>query len=185
MRADLERITADLDDWRHLQAAFGRSGIQALEIDAAGPEVSELCNRLLHSCYGPRFTVQFETMAPRADGKGTKEVFDLRAIDTERGTDGSADQLSGGEQVLISEALSLAICIYNARRSGIPMEDLFRDECAGALSAINATRYIAMLRRALDLGGFHRVYFVAHQEYLWDLADAQLVVGDGQIKVAA
>ena len=185
VRADLERITGDLDDWRHLQTAFGRNGIQALEIDAAGPEVSDLCNQLLHSCYNSRFTVALETAALKADGKGTKEVFDLRVIDTERGTDGSADQLSGGEKVLISEALSLAICIYNARRSGVPMEDLFRDECAGALSAINATRYISMLRRALDLGGFARVYFVAHQEHLWALADAQLIVAEGAIKVAA
>jgi exonuclease SbcC len=181
---ELRDALADLDDWRHLQKALGRNGIQALEIDAAGPEASELTNDLLHACYGPRFTVALETTALRADGKGTKEVFDLRTIDTERGTDGSADQLSGGEQVLVSEAMSLAICVYNARRSGIPMADLFRDECAGALSSGNAERYVAMLRRALDLGGFHRVYFVAHQPHLWDLADARLVVADGAIRVA-
>jgi exonuclease SbcC len=186
VKQEISEQTAELDDWRHLQRAFGRDGIQALEIDAAGPEVSALTNELLHACYGPRFTVSLETTALRADGKGTKEVFDLVVIDVERGTDGSADQLSGGERVLVSEALALAICIYNARRSGIPMLDLFRDECAGALSHTNAQRYIEMLCRALDLGGFHRVYFVAHQPHLWALADVQVeVLGNGQIQVAA
>jgi len=173
----------DLDDWRHLQAALGRNGVQALEIDAAGPEVSDLTNELLHACYGPRFTVSLETTQPKADGKGTKEVFDLMVIDTKHGTEGSADQLSGGEKVLVSEALSLAIAIYNTRRSSIPMLDLFRDEVAGALSSKNAKRYIEMLRRALAIGGFHRVYFIAHQAELWGLADAILLFEGGQCRI--
>jgi exonuclease SbcC len=183
-RAELDEALTDLDDWKHLQTALGRNGIQALEIDAAGPEVSELTNELLHACYGTRFSVSLETSALKADGKGTKEIFDLHVIDTERGTDGSADLLSGGEKVLISEALSLAIAIYNARRSSIPIDDLVRDECAGALSSVNATRYIEMLRRAVDLGGFHRCYFVAHQPHLWDLADARLLVDAGTVTIA-
>jgi exonuclease SbcC len=128
--------------------------------------------------------VSLETAALKADGSGTKEIFDLRVLDTERGTDGSASQLSGGEKVLASEALALAIAIYNSRRSSIPMLDLFRDECAGALSSSNAVRYVEMLRRALRLGGFHRCYFVAHQPHLWDLADARILVEDGAARLA-
>jgi exonuclease SbcC len=176
--------TADLDDWKHLAQALGRNGIQALEIDASGPEVSELTNKLLHACYGPRFSVSLETTALKADGKSTKEVFDLRVIDTERGVDGSADQLSGGEKVLVSEALALAIAIFNCRRSAQPLLTLFRDECAGALSTANAVRYVEMLRRAVELGGFHRVYFIAHQPQLWSLADACLVFEDGRVRIA-
>jgi exonuclease SbcC len=181
---EVARLTADLDDWQHLVKALGRDGIQALEIDAAGPEVSGLTNELLHACYGPRFSVSLETTALKADGKGTKEVFDLRVIDTERGVEGSADQLSGGEKVLVSEALALAIAIYNTRRSSIPLLTLFRDECAGALSTANATRYVEMLRRAVALGGFHRVFFIAHQPQLWAMADACLVFEDGKVRLS-
>ncbi len=184
VQALIDAQLADLDDWRHLQQALGRSGIQALEIDASGPEVSDLCNQLLHACYGSRFSVSLETAVLKADGKGTKEVFDLRVIDSERGTEGSADHLSGGEKVLVGEALALAIAIYNARRSSVPMLDLFRDECSGALSQANAYRYVEMLRRALALGGFHRCYFVAHQPELWPLADARLLVEGGTVRVA-
>jgi exonuclease SbcC len=181
---DIKALIAEVDQWKHLQKALGRDGVQALEIDAAGPEVSDLTNELLHACYGSRFTVSLETTQLKADGKGTKEVFDLRVLDSERGTEGSADQLSGGEKVLVSEALALAIAIYNARRSSVPLEDLFRDECAGALSSSNAVRYIEMLRKALDLGGFHRCYFVAHQSELWPLADSILEVKDGTVAIA-
>lgn len=183
MQDEIYVAQGDSDDWKHLGKALGRDGVQALEVDAAGPEVSDLINELLHSCYGARFTCSLQTTALKRNGKGTKEVFDLQVIDTEMGTDGSASDLSGGERVIVAEALGLAIAIYNARQSSVPILDLFRDECAGALDFQNAPRYVAMLRRALELGGFHRVYFIAHQCELWDLADAQLVVTDGVAEV--
>jgi len=183
VREQVSTMVADIDDWKHLRRALGKDGIQALEIDAAGPDVSGLINELLHSCYGSRFTASLETTAMKADGKGTKEVFDVRVIDTERGTELEASHLSGGEQVLVSEALSLALAIYNSQRSEIPLLDLFRDECSGALDADHAVRYVEMLRRAIDLGGFHRCYFVAHQQELWGLADKQIVFADGDVRV--
>jgi len=182
-QAEIATLLEDLDDWQHLAKAFGKNGIQALEIDAAGPEVSALANELLHSCYGPRFTLSLETTALKADGKGSKETFDLRVIDSERGTEGDAGDLSGGEKVLVGEALALAIACFNARRSSIPMDDLFRDECAGALSAANAGRYVEMLRRALELGGFHRCFFIAHQPELWSYADARIRFEGGGCRV--
>lgn len=184
VRKELDEALAVVGDWQHLATALGRNGIQALEIDASGPEVSTLTNELLHACYGPRFSVSLETAVLKADGKGTKEVFDLRVIDTARGTEGSAALLSGGEKVMVSEALSLAIAIYNARKSDMPLRTLFRDECAGALSSKNATLYIEMLRRAIRLGGFERCYFIAHQPHLWELADRVIEVADGQCRVS-
>ena len=40
-----------------------------------------------------------------------------------------------------------------------------------------------MLRKAVELGGFHRAYFIAHQRDLWDLADAQLIVEGGKVRI--
>jgi exonuclease SbcC len=183
VRSAITDEMAELDDWTHLQKAFGRSGIQALEIDCAGPEVSGLINDLIHSGYGSRFTCELRTTALKASGDGTKEIFDLNVIDTERGTDGSVDDLSGGEETIVGEAISIAIAIYNTRRSSIPMLDLFRDECSGALSAGHAVKYIRMLRRALDLGGFTRCYFVAHQPPLWRLADERILFDEDGCKL--
>ncbi len=180
----LEELHQNLSEWRHLQRAFGRDGIQALEIDAAGPEVSALINELLNSCFGPRFTLSFETTAARADGRGEKEVFDIRIIDNERGREGKLETLSGGEKVILNEAISLALAIYNSRKSGQRFETLFRDETAGALDPDNAQRYLSMLRRAKDLGGFHQLIFIAHQQELWEEADGRVFVRGGGVEVA-
>lgn len=183
LTVEIESATARVDDWREAQRALGPDGVQALEVDAAGPEVSDLINELLHSCYGSRFTCRLETTALKADGSGTKEIFDLLVIDSQNGTEGSASDLSGGERVLVAEAVSLAIAIYNARRSRIPILDLWRDECAGALDYKRAPLYVEMLRKAARIGGFHRVYFIAHQRELWDLADSKIFVRDGHVSI--
>ena len=68
------------------------------------------------------------------------------------------DELSGGQFVLVNEAVNLGIAIYNMRQGeGIRYETLFRDETVGALDAANAKEYVHMLRRAMDLGDFTRL----------------------------
>jgi len=185
LKIELDGYLAEFDDWKHLQKALGKGGVQALEIDAAGPEVSATANELVHAGFGSRFSLSLETSENRSDNKGTKEVFTLRVIDTERGTDGPAEHLSGGEKVLVEEAIGLAIAIYNARRSGVPMKDLVRDEMTGALSPEKALLYPPMLRCALDLGGFERVYFVSHQKELWELADVCIWFHDETCEIAS
>ena len=63
------------------------------------------------------------------------------------------DELSGGQFVLVNEAVNLGIAIYNMQQGeGIRYETLFRDETVGALDATNAKEYVRMLRRAMDSG---------------------------------
>ncbi len=65
----------------------------------------------------------------------------------------------------------------------IRYETLFRDETVGALDATNAKEYVRMLRRAMDLGGFHQVIFICHTPIVWELADSILTIGGGSIFV--
>jgi hypothetical protein len=66
------------------------------------------------------------------------------------------DELSGGQFVLVNEAVNLGIAIYNMRQGeSIRYETLFRDETVGALDAVNGKEYVRMLRRAMDLGVAH------------------------------
>ena len=51
---------------------------------------------------------------------------------------------------------------------GIRYETLFRDETVGALDAVNGKEYVRMLRRAMDLGGFHQVVFICHTPLVWN-----------------
>jgi ABC-type lipoprotein export system ATPase subunit len=62
---------------------------------------------------------------------------------------------------------------------GIYYETLFRDETVGALDAVNGKEYVRMLRRAIDLGGFHQVIFICHTPLVLELAGSILAVGGG------
>jgi len=186
----LEKARAELDtiQARHalLAAALGRKGVQAHEIDGAGPMVSGLVNDLLGSCYGDRFRAELVTKQEAEKGRKEREVFELRIWDAARGDRRSFDDLSGGEQVVIDEALKLALALLTSRRSGIRCGALFRDEVDGKLDTDNAEAYPRMLRRALDLGGFRRVYFVSHRAEVYGQADARIQLGgDGpRVEVA-
>ena len=96
------------------------------------------------------------------------------------------DELSGGQFVLVNEAINLGIAIYNMRQSeGIPYETHFRDETVGALDAVNSKEYVRTLRRAMGLGGFHQVNFICHTPLVSELADCILSVGGGCVVMAS
>ena len=102
----------------------------------------------------------------------------MKIVDSEQGR--TAKQGSGGEMVILDEALRLAIALYNRQVGGYELGTLWRDETAGALSPENADRYIAMLREAQKLGRFSHVIFIAHQPAVWQQADARVLFQGGQ-----
>lgn len=172
----------DLGDWTLLEKALGRDGIQALEIDAAGPEVARIVNELLAACYGTRWTLAFETLREKKSAPGEyTEAFDIRAFD--HGEPRDVSWISGGERVIVGEALALALAIYNHMKSGLRWETLIRDEPSSALSPANAAAYADMMRRALTIGGFHQLLFVSHQREVIERADVRLVVAGGRVAV--
>jgi len=167
-----------------IEQAVGREGIQALEIDAAGPEVSELATELLRKAAGARFTVELRTISEAEGNRKAREVFDLLVYDGKRAGARSFDDLSGGEQTLVDEALKLAIAVFNARRHG-SIKTLWRDEADGKLDPERRAAYPAMLRAALELGGFERLYYVSHDPIVQAQADARIVVANGAVTVEA
>jgi hypothetical protein len=75
---------------------------------------------------------------------------------------------------------NLGIAIYNMRQGeGIRYETLFRDETVEALDAVNGKEYVRMLRRAMELDGFHQGIFICHTPLVTELADNILSVGKG------
>lgn len=172
-------------EWQLLAKALGRDGLPVLEIDAAGPTVSSFTNDLLGVCFGPRFTVDLVTQQPKADGKGSKEVFELKVMDNLRGGDArDIGDLSGGEQILVDEALKSALALFVNSRNVAPIETCWRDETTGPLDPENATRYLEMLRRVQQIGGFHQILFVTHNASAAASAHAQLRVHDGRVTTA-
>lgn len=180
----IELASDELLIWQTFVQCFGRDGLPTLEIDAAGPTISNLVNDLLASCFGTRFTLEFVTQEPRADGKGFKESFDLKVFDNQDGGDArDIADLSGGERVIVEEALRAAIALYVNARNVSPVRTIFRDETTGSLDDENAIRYVQMLRRMQELGGIAHVIFVSHNPDVTAMADAQVHVNDGKLEV--
>jgi len=188
-RQDVERRLALVGhDWRVQQLlakALHRDGLPTLEIAAAGPAVSQACTDLLeHSGFGTRFTVDVVTQVATADGKGLKEDFNVLVYDNERGGEPrDIGDLSGGERIVVEEALRAALAIYVNARHERPIRTCWRDETTSALDIDNRRRYVAMLRRLRELGGFEHVLYVSHADDAVDAADTQVDVWQGATTV--
>jgi exonuclease SbcC len=185
--ADLERELAAAEqvaaDWSLVARGLGRDGIQALLIDAAGPELTTLVNDLLRSCFGSRYTATISTTRAKKDGSGDKEVCDVLVYDAQHPEDGDREgrEFSGGQRVILGEAIALALSAVSCRRAGLRDVTLVRDETGAALDEENARAYVAMLRRAAEVVGCSKVLFVSHNQATWALADARVHVRDGRV----
>ncbi len=180
----LSLVRQERDDWEYLARVFGADEIQLLEIQSAGPELSALVNELLEGCLDNKFEVRFRTQRPRADGRGFVDDFDMEVRNKSLDRTFTVDELSGGQFVLVNEALNLGIAMYNARKGeGIRYEMLFRDETIGALDHHNGLEYVRMLRRAMEIGEFYQVVFISHTPGVWELADRVVEVKDGRVKI--
>lgn len=181
LRSELAGAETELSDWTRLADDLGKKGLQAAVIDGALPELVTITNDLLHAAFGPRFTIDVRTQAINSTGKKLIETLDVVVIDTEAGREAPAETYSGGERVILSEALALALTTLACREHGIRSPTLVRDESGAALSATRAPQWIAMLRRAADLIGAGHVLFVSHDPAVWELADASIVVAGGRV----
>jgi exonuclease SbcC len=182
LEAELATAKTEKEDYAYLARVFGPDEIQLCEIQSAGPQVSILVNSLLEGCLDNKFEIRFRTQRPKADGKGMVDDFDVEVRNKNLDRTCLVDELSGGQFVLVNEAVNLGIAIHNMRQGeGIRYETLFRDETVGALDAANGKEYVRMLRRAMDLGGFHQVIFICHTPLVWELADQVLSVAGGGV----
>lgn len=180
----LAGVEAEWLDWQFFAKALGKGGLPDLEIDAAGPSISALTNTLLLATYGPRFSLELVTQVEKADGSGFKDEFTVRVLDNDdAGGWRDISELSGGEKVIVQEALMLAISCYVNERSPMPIRTLWRDETGAALDPEHAVQYVAMLRKARELGGFVHVFFISHDPNVVALADTQIRVGGGQAHI--
>ncbi|HXK36399.1 MAG TPA: metallophosphoesterase, partial [Candidatus Paceibacterota bacterium] len=131
---DVERFLvtrkAEAAEWQYLERACGADGIQALELDALGPGIAEVANRLLSAAYGQRFSIIFKTTRIAGRGSHVKQVEDFQVIitDADDGTEQELSTLSGGESVWIKNAVYGAFSIIRDRATGLRFLTRFIDE---------------------------------------------------------
>lgn len=182
--AALERLAMLESRWAFLQLAFGRDGLPNLEIDAAGPIITDLANDLLRTGFGEqRFTIEIVTQQAKAKG-GLKESFEMQVYDS-RGAGKPRDlgMLSGGQRVIVDEAVKCALALYVNDHTRAKLRTCFRDETTGMLYPEFIPRYIEMLRRVQARGEFGQLFFCTHSPVAAQMADAQIVVDKGTLTI--
>lgn len=177
LEAQRDAAAAELADWNRLALDLGRKGIQSAEVDSAGPELTALCNDLLHRCHGPRYTVEVKTQRLDAKGKNLVEECIVTVIDSVKGTVKEVSEHSGGECTILAEALSLALTMMGCKRAGFSDFTIVRDESGAALDPINNRAYVAMLRHAIAVTGARHVLLVSHSESVQKLCDHIVRIG--------
>jgi exonuclease SbcC len=162
--------------WDLIVKAFGKDGIQALELDALAPGISETANRILESAYGDRFKIAIETTRIGGAGKKTKQIEDfvIKVIDSEDGEAVNLEDKSGGEAVWVKRAIYDAFAVIRKRNTKFAFLSCFQDEADGALDSAAKTAYCRMLEAAHAESKLRHTFIITHSNEVKAMIDQKI-----------
>jgi exonuclease SbcC len=184
---ELETLTKEISlskteaaDWELLSKAFGRDGIQALELDALAPGISDTANRILASAYGDRFRIEIRTTRIGGAGKKTKQIEDflIYVIDAEDGEAVLLDDKSGGEAVWIKRAIYDAFAVIRKRNTAFAFLTCFQNETDGALDSASKTAYCRMLEAAHAESKLRHTIIITHSNEVKAMIEQKIEMED-------
>jgi len=185
LKVAVEGKQTDAAEWRYLERACGPDGIQALELDAMGPGIAAIANKLLQAAYGSRFQVEFRTT--RMGGQGSKrkqiEDFQIWILDSEDGSEQLMETLSGGESVWVKRAIYDAFGIVRDQNTGQRFLTAFQDEADGALDVEARLAYFRMLEAAHRESGRHHTIIITHSQEAQEMVAQRIVMSELQAPV--
>ena len=162
VRKEAEKAKSESVEWELVSKAFGKDGIQALELDALAPGISETANRILKSGYGDRFSISIETTRIGGSGKKTKQIEDFKIMVNDDGDVTALENKSGGESVWIKRAIYDAFAVIRRKNTGFAFLTCFQDETDGALDASAKTAYCRMLEASHEAGKLRHTIIITH-----------------------
>jgi DNA repair protein SbcC/Rad50 len=167
-------------EWELITKAFGKDGIQALELDALAPGISNTANRILESAYGDRFRIDIQTTRIGGVGKKVKQIEDflIYVIDSEDGEAVLLDDKSGGEAVWIKRAIYDAFAVIRKRNTNFAFLTCFQDETDGALDSAAKTAYCRMLEAAHKESNLRHTIIITHSNEVKAMIEQQINLED-------
>jgi len=168
LKEERETLVHEQTEWEFLERAFGANGIQALELEAAAPDVADITNRILESAYGDKFKISFQTLRKGSTGAYI-EVFDILVENTETSVTRPLEWVSGGEGTWIKEALYHAFSIIRSRSQSAGFRTRFLDETDGALDHDSKLKYLKMIETVHEEGGADKTVLITHSQELKDI----------------
>ncbi|HKY40720.1 MAG TPA: hypothetical protein VJN18_32520 [Polyangiaceae bacterium] len=167
-------VESELADWTRLVLDHGRGGMQAAEVDNAGPELTTYINDLLRHCGLNRWTMYVQTKHLDSTGKKMIDGVQIRVVDNETGEDKEVSEHSGGERCSLAEAIRSGMVILACQRAGFDRPTLVRDESTNFLDEVAAPLWVKMMRRVVQFTNADRLLFVSHNADIVRLADATI-----------
>jgi DNA repair protein SbcC/Rad50 len=151
------------DIYKHLAEAFGKSGIQAMLIETAIPEIEAEADKLLSRMTDNRMHLKIEAQRQIKTGE-TRETLDINISD-ELGTR-NYEMFSGGESFRIDFAIRVALARLLARRAGAPLRTLIIDEGFGTQDSSGIEKIKEAINSIQD--DFDKILVITHIEELRD-----------------
>ncbi len=183
LREDRATVSETESAYRELARAFGKSGIQAMIIETAVPEIQDEANAILANMPGSSMRVEFRTQRENRKGD-TVEALEI-IIGDEAGQRDYA-MYSGGEAFRINFAIRVALAKLLARRAGAKLQMLVIDEGFGTQDARGRDSLVEAIR-SIE-GEFATILVITHVQELRELFPTQIVVekspAGAQISVA-
>jgi len=147
-----------------LAQAFGKSGIPALLIEQAVPDLEAVANDVLSVLSDGRMSLALRSQR-ETKAKTIQETLDIVIAD-ERG-ERAYENFSGGEAMRVDLALRIALSVLLASRAGARCEMLVLDETCAPLDAQGRALFVDCLERISDR--FATVLVVTHVDELKEL----------------
>lgn len=161
-----DALARDIADYRLLEEAFGKNGIPAFKLEAAGPAISSIATEILQE-FGREWSISIRTLRASADKKKDIETFEI-IVSSPAGVK-NFDDLSGGEKIWIEESLRKAVMIYLIKHSGRDFRTIMQDEADGALDPERAKAFLETTLKAHELTGVHHTIIISQRPDIWQL----------------
>ena len=174
LAAEIEELARLVAHYKHLERAFGKSGVPALLIEQALPQIEEKANELLDRLSGGSMSVRFVTQAAYKDRKrdDLKETLDIQISDASGTRD--YEMYSGGEAFRVNFAIRLALSEVLAARSGARLQMLVIDEGFGSQDNQGRQRLVEAIN--LVRPDFAKILIITHIDELKDAFPTRIEV---------
>lgn len=170
----LEEASRKWQVYRRLREAFSQSGIPAMMIEAAIPELEQQANKYLSMISDGQMQVRFVTQKENKSGS-VVEALDIVISDALGSRDYSL--YSGGESFRVNFAVRVALSQFLARRAGAQLRTLFIDEGFGSQDAFGRERLVEAINRIRE--EFELILVVTHIDELRDAFQNHIRVTKG------
>lgn len=163
LRGELAKSEGRLRILKELVAAFGKSGIPALLMEQAIPDLEAVANDVLSTLSDGRMSVSLRSQR-ETKSKTISETLDV-VILSDQG-ERAYESFSGGERMRVDLALRFALSMLLASRAGARCELMVLDEAAAPLDQQGQQLFVECLTRLAER--FATILVISHVEALKD-----------------